>query len=280
MVAAVNEPKYWCGMCQEEVDAEDAALSGCKHVFHRECIMQYASCAPEKGKKVTCPVCRVALTIDLQPSDLSGANKPPRNAAAQYKKDELPSKSILSRIDLSQYTSSVKVDALLKGLNDMRSGKDGHLNKAIVFSQYTSMIEIVDWRLKKDRFTVAKLLGSMPITQRAANLKAFREDPNVSVILMSLKSGGEGLNLQAANYVFVLEPWWNPAVEMQAIMRAHRIGQTRAVTAVRFSTKDTIEERMMQLQEKKKLVFEGCMDGNQEALAQLTEEDLQFLFKR
>ncbi|ACO62624.1 SNF2 super family [Micromonas commoda] len=280
MVAAVNEPKYWCGMCQEEVDAEDAALSGCKHVFHRECIMQYASCAPEKGKKVTCPVCRVALTIDLQPSDLSGANKPPRNAAAQHKKDELPSKSILSRIDLSQYTSSVKVDALLKGLNDMRSGKNGHLNKAIVFSQYTSMIEIVDWRLKKDRFTVAKLLGSMPITQRAANLKAFREDPNVSVILMSLKSGGEGLNLQAANYVFVLEPWWNPAVEMQAIMRAHRIGQTRGVTAVRFSTKDTIEERMMQLQEKKKLVFEGCMDGNQEALAQLTEEDLQFLFKR
>ena len=89
------------------------------------------------------------------------------------------------------------------------------------------MIEIVDWRLKKDRFTVAKLLGSMPVTQRAANLKAFREDPNVSVILMSLKSGGEGLNLQAANYVFVLEPWWNPAVEMQAIMRAHRIGQTR-----------------------------------------------------
>ena len=81
--------------------------------------MQYASCAPEKGKKVTCPVCRVALTIDLQPSDLSGANKPPRNAAAQHKKDELPSKSILSRIDLSQYTSSVKVDALLKGLNDM-----------------------------------------------------------------------------------------------------------------------------------------------------------------
>ena len=154
----------------------------------------------------------MALTIDLQPSDLSGANKPPRNAAAQHKKDELPSKSILSRLDLSQYTSSVKVDALLKGLNDMRSGKDGHLNKAIVFSQYTSMIEIVDWRLKKDRFTVAKLLGSMPVTQRAANLKAFREDPNVSVILMSLKSGGEGLNLQAANYVFVLEPWWNPAV--------------------------------------------------------------------
>jgi DNA repair protein RAD16 len=127
---------------------------------------------------------------------------------------------------------------------------------------------------------IAKLLGSMPVTQRAANLRAFREDPSVTVILMSLKSGGEGLNLQTANRVFVLEPWWNPAVEMQAVMRAHRIGQTRPVIATRFCTADTIEERMFDLQKKKALVFEGCMDGNQASLAQLTEEDLQFLFKR
>ena len=136
-------------------------------------------------------------------------------------------------------------------------------NKAIVFSQYTSMIEIVEWRLKKENFVIAKLLGSMPVTQRAANLRAFREDPSVTVILMSLKSGGEGLNLQTANRVLVLEPWWNPAVEMQAVMRAHRIGQTRPVIATRFCTADTIEERMFDLQKKKALVFEGCMDGNQ-----------------
>ena len=120
----------------------------------------------------------------------------------------------------------------------------------------------------------------MPVSQRAANLRAFRTDPEVTIILMSLKSGGEGLNLQTANRVFILEPWWNPAVEMQAVMRAHRIGQKRAVVATRFCTKDTIETRMIELQEKKRLVFEGCMDGNQAALAQLTEEDLQFLFKR
>ena len=188
------------------------------------------------------------------------------------------SRSNLSRVDLGAYTSSTKVEALVDGLRSMRAEKDGHLNKAIVFSQYTSMIEIVEWRLKKEGFVLAKLLGSMPVTQRAANLRAAREirggrhphEPQVR---------GEGLNLQAANRVFVLEPWWNP-VEMQAVMRAHRIGQKRAVTATRFSTKDTIEERMMQLQEKKRLVFEGCMDGNQAALAQLTEEDLQFLFKR
>ena len=154
------------------MDPDDAALAGCKHIFHRECIMQYATCVPEKGKKVTCPVCRVPLTIDLQPTDLTGVPKSVANKALQAKKDELPSKSILSRIDLSQYTSSTKVEALIKGLRDMRSGKDGHLNKAIVFSQYTSMIEIVEWRLKKAQFTIAKLLGSMPVTQRAANLKA------------------------------------------------------------------------------------------------------------
>ena len=236
---------------------------------------------PARGEKVTCPACRAPLTIDLQPADLTGAARTvpvARKRAARA--DELPSKSILSRVDLSQYTSSTKVESLVEGLRDMRAEKDGHLNKAIVFSQYTNMLDIVEWRLKKEGFVIAKLVGSMPVVQRAANLRAFREDPAVGVILMSLKSGGEGLNLQAANRVFVLEPWWNPAVEMQAVMRAHRIGQKRAVIATRFSTKDTIEERMMQLQEKKRLVFEGCMDGNQAALAQLTEEDLQFLFKR
>jgi len=275
--AEVDEPKYYCGMCQDEIEAEDAALAGCKHIFHRECIMQYASCAPADGKKVTCPVCRTGLTIDFTPDSLEDVK---REVKANRFKDVLPDKSILSKFDLSQYTSSTKVETLVNALRDMRNQQNGHLNKAIVFSQYTHMIDLVEWRLKKAKFTITKLVGSMPVTQRAANLQAFREDPNVSVILMSLKSGGEGLNLQTANYVFVLEPWWNPAVEMQAVMRAHRIGQSRPVTAVRFSTKDTIEERMMELQEKKQLVFEGCMDGNQAALSQLTAEDLQFLFKR
>jgi DNA repair protein RAD16 len=274
--ADTDVPKHYCGMCQDEIEEEDAALANCKHIFHRECIMQYASCAPADGKKVTCPVCRTALTIDFSPESLENV----KSAISRNFKDALPDKSILNKLDLTQYTSSTKVETLVNALRDMRNQENGHLNKAIVFSQYTAMIEIVEWRLKKAKFTIAKLLGSMPVTQRAANLQAFREDPNVSVILMSLKSGGEGLNLQAANYVYVLEPWWNPAVEMQAVMRVHRIGQLRPVTAVRFSTKGTIEERMMELQEKKQLVFEGCMDGNQAALSQLTAEDLQFLFKR
>ena len=267
-------------MCQDEVDPDDAALAGCKHVFHRECIAQHAAARPRAGEGDLPGVSRAADDRSAaRRFDRGGANRSlARKRAARAGRTSVQVDP-LSR-DLSNTRSSTKVESLVEGLRDMRAEKDGHLNKAIVFSQYTNMLDIVEWRLKKEGFVIAKLVGSMPVVQRAANLRAFREDPTVGVILMSLKSGGEGLNLQAANRVFVLEPWWNPAVEMQAVMRAHRIGQKRAVIATRFSTKDTIEERMMQLQEKKRLVFEGCMDGNQAALAQLTEEDLQFLFKR
>ena len=255
-IAGTEEPKYYCGMCQDEVDPDDAALAGCKHVFHRECIAQYAACAPARGEKVTCPACRAPLTIDLQPADLTGAARTvpvARKRAARA--DELPSKSILSRVDLSKYTSSTKVESLVEGLRDMRAEKDGHLNKAIVFSQYTNMLDIVEWRLKKEGFVIAKLVGSMPVVQRAANLRAFREDPAVGVILMSLKSGGEGLNLQAANRVFVLEPWWNPAVEMQAVMRAHRIGRR---SGDRHAVSTRIPSRSQDaVVRKKRLVFEG-----------------------
>ena len=98
------------------------------------------------------------------------------------------------------------------------------------------------------------------------------------VILMSLKAGGEGLNLQEANLVMVLEPWWNPQVEAQAIQRAHRIGQRKAVRAIRFITKNSIEDRMLELQQKKQLIFDGTVDSKAASLAQLTEDDLKFLF--
>merc|ERR1719267_536220 len=108
------------------------------------------------------------------------------------------------------------------------------------------------------------------MSERRAVLRAFKSDDEVKVIIMSLKAGGEGLNLQEASHVFVLEPWWNPAVESQAVQRAHRIGQKREVVAVRYITEGTIEERMLELQEKKRLVFEGTVDGSSAALQQLT----------
>lgn len=210
----ITLPSY-LRICLDEIsDMGDMALSGCKHLFHKTCIMEYSTTAP--GDKVTCPVCRIPLTVDFQVNDLSGVKPVGGPETMKMQKDVLPSKSILSKIDLDNYTSSTKVEALIKSLNEMKNEKkaDGELpNKAIVFSQYTAMLDIVEWRLKKENFNITKLLGSMTVSQRAANLQAFRTDPNINLILMSLKSGGEGLNLQVANYVFVLEPWWNPAVE-------------------------------------------------------------------
>merc|ERR1712048_1401265 len=108
--------------------------------------------------------------------------------------------------------------------------------------------------------------GGMTMQARQDALVAFNTVPSLKLILISLKAGGEGLNLQVANHVFLLDPWWNPACELQAIQRAHRIGQTREVRAVRFITADTIEEKIVKLQEKKQLVFDACIDDSKVAM--------------
>jgi len=131
-----------------------------------------------------------------------------------------------------------------------------------------------------DDIHVARLTGDMTRVQRDANLKAFKEDDGTRVILISLKAGGEGLNLQHADHIFVVDPWWNPAAELQAIDRVHRIGQTKSVKAIRFIIKDSIEERIVELQNKKKLVIAGALDGDAGAMGQLTPQDLRFLFTR
>jgi len=274
-----EEPAYYCGICQEEVDVEGIAVSGCNHTFHRSCILEFTSMVIEQA---TCPVCKVALSIDMQPQDLSNVPKHVQQQQRREKEEDvlgsMKKRSVLSRLNMDQYQPSAKIEGLVKSLQQMR--EESSENKAIVFSQYTNMIDLTEWRLKKAGIHVVKLLGSMPLKQRRAVLQSFRNDSTVSCILLSLKAGGEGLNLQAASHVMVLEPWWNPAVESQAIQRAHRIGQTKRVKAVRFCVEDTIEEKMLQLQEKKQLAFDGCVDGSVQSLAQLTGEDLGFLFKR
>eukprot|EP00386_Alphamonas_edax_P007618 GDKI01025370.1.p1 GENE.GDKI01025370.1~~GDKI01025370.1.p1 ORF type:complete len:211 (-),score=37.11 GDKI01025370.1:188-820(-) len=185
-------------------------------------------------------------------------------------------KGILSRIKTSEYKSSTKIEALVQELEAMSErDKDA---KAIVFSQYTSMLDLIEWRLKKGGIRCAKLVGSMTMQARSNVLYAFNTEPELTVVLISLKAGGEGLNLQVASHIFLMDPWWNPAAEMQAIQRAHRIGQRKEVHAVRFICQDTIEERILQLQEKKQLVFDGTVGASQGAMAKLTQEDLRFLF--
>ncbi|KPI83412.1 putative DNA repair protein [Leptomonas seymouri] len=194
------------------------------------------------------------------------------------RRQELPKKdqqSILSRLDPQKPLHGTKLDAIADYVASVPKDE-----KVIVFSQFGNMLDLIQYWLQRRFIKAVKLCGSLTLSQRQSVLQAFLHDSTVRVILISLKAGGEGLNLQVANHVVLTDPWWNPAVEMQAVQRAHRIGQTRPVHAVRFVTSHSVEERMVDLQDKKMLVFEGTIDGKMQSLSKLSEEDLQFLFTR
>jgi SNF2 family DNA or RNA helicase len=105
----------------------------------------------------------------------------------------------------------------------------------------------------------------------------FQEDPDCRLFLVSLKAGGQGLNLTAADYIYILDPWWNPAVEAQAVDRAHRIGQTRRVFAYRLIAKGTVEEKILALQDRKRELAESIVRADESMIASLTPEDVELL---
>jgi DNA repair protein RAD16 len=181
----------------------------------------------------------------------------------------------MSRIKTAEFRSSTKIEALLQEVREMC--KDP-ASKGLVFSQFIGFLDLIEWRLKKEGVTCAKVTGSQSITSRNNIIISFQTDPTLKVLLISLKAGGEGLNLQAADRIFVMDPWWNPAAELQAIQRAHRIGQTRPVKATRFVGAGTIEEKIIELQQKKQSVFDVTVGNSNAALQRLTAEDIRFLF--
>jgi len=168
--------------------------------------------------------------------------------------------------------SSAKLDFLTERVEEVL---EEHSHKALVFSQFTSLLAFVKERFDRRGWRYAYLDGST--TRRDQVVREFQEDPECRLFLISLKAGGVGLNLTAADYVFLLDPWWNPAVEQQAIDRAHRIGQTRPVMAYRLLTKDTVEERVAELQEHKRGLAEALLGSDKSLAAELTKEDLEVL---
>jgi len=166
---------------------------------------------------------------------------------------------------------SAKFDALLEQLEELRS--EGH--KALVFSQFTSLLALLRRELDQRGYTYEYLDGKT--TKRGEVVKRFQEDAKCGLFLISLKAGGHGLNLTAADYVFILDPWWNPAVEAQAVDRAHRMGQTKPVFAYRLIARDTVEEKILTLQAQKKQLAEAIISADENLLRTLTAEDLQLL---
>ena len=167
--------------------------------------------------------------------------------------------------------SSAKLDVLLPQLREVFD--EGH--KTLVFSQFTSMLAIVKQRLDEEGIPYDYLDGRT--RDRQARVERFQDDPDCKVFLISLKAGGLGLNLTAADYVFLLDPWWNPAVESQAIDRAHRIGQTRPVFAYRLIARDTVEEKVLELQARKRDLADAIITADNSLIRDLGREELELL---
>ncbi len=167
--------------------------------------------------------------------------------------------------------SSAKLDALMPRLAEVLA--EGH--KAIVFSQFTSFLELLRKRLRLQKIGYEYLDGQT--RDRQTPVERFQNDEDCKLFLVSLKAGGVGLNLTAAEYVFLLDPWWNPAIEAQAIDRAHRIGQTRNVFAYRLIARDTVEEKILELQKTKKELTDSIISADNSLIRTLTKEDLQLL---
>jgi SNF2 family DNA or RNA helicase len=163
--------------------------------------------------------------------------------------------------------TSSKVQALADAL--LNAAEDGH--KALVFSQWTSLLDLIEPVLQQIDIPFVRLDGST--RDRAAVVDTFQGEGGPPVMLISLKAGGTGLNLTAADHVFLCDPWWNPAVEDQAADRAHRIGQERPVMIYRLVATDTVEERILALQQRKRAIGEAAL-GDAAAAASLTREDL------
>jgi SNF2 family DNA or RNA helicase len=166
---------------------------------------------------------------------------------------------------------SAKLDMLDTQLEEIaREGR-----KVLVFSQFTSLLGLVRDRLDKQGTVYEYLDGKT--SDRQARVDRFQADPECSVFLISLKAGGSGLNLTAAEYVFILDPWWNPAVEAQAIDRAHRIGQKNQVFAYRLIARGTVEERILELQKSKRDLADSIISADSSLISDLSSEDLQLL---
>ncbi|HEX3876931.1 MAG TPA: DEAD/DEAH box helicase [Bryobacteraceae bacterium] len=166
---------------------------------------------------------------------------------------------------------SAKLDTLISQLREVLD--EGH--KALVFSQFTSMLSIVRSRLDEAGVTYEYLDGKT--RDRQQHVERFQNDPDCKLFLVSLKAGGVGLNLTAAEYVFLLDPWWNPAVESQAIDRAHRIGQTHNVFAYRLIAQGTVEEKVLELQASKRDLAAAIIQADNSLIRNLKREDLELL---
>ncbi|KAJ1328664.1 hypothetical protein BSLG_010392 [Batrachochytrium salamandrivorans] len=259
-----------CVVCDRILDGIDRtiAIANCGHLFCGECVEGF-----QKTNDSTCIVCNSALSAnDIQEfSGIGDIDDVDDDTPVDLTDLYTPIKLNVPMDDWLTYPT--KVIALLDSLVELRtsgSSSDPPI-KSVVFSQWTRMLDLLEVPLLAHGFQFTRLDGKMQRTARYEAMLKYKNDPNITVMLISLKSGGVGLNLTAASRVYLMEPYWNPAVEQQAVDRVHRMGQTRPVVSIRFIVKESIEENMLALQRKKlemaRMTFKetgkGYLDGDE-----------------
>ncbi|KAH3756570.1 DNA repair protein RAD5A [Pelomyxa schiedti] len=260
-VAPLAGPGDDCALCLEPMDT-DIVFTPCKHAFCKGCILK----SLEVNR--SCPLCDAALSdTDLRKYTPPQAEK------------------ISSSVTTSSTKSSgeppvecAKLNYLVKKLRELLAVDPKQ--KCLVFSQFTSFLDIVGDRLENEGFNTVRLDGAMSLNQRAMAVDTFQQCDSSMIFLVSLKVGGCALNLVAANVVFIMDPWWNPAIEQQAIERVHRLGQTKPVHCYQLIVRNSIEEKMKELQARKRATGDACIDfrTTPTLLAALSAGDLLKLF--
>ncbi|XP_047318734.1 putative SWI/SNF-related matrix-associated actin-dependent regulator of chromatin subfamily A member 3-like 1 [Impatiens glandulifera] len=249
MVAFLQEGEdFDCPICM--CPTTNMIITCCAHLFCKACILKTL-----KDTRRACPMCRHPLSeSDLfsAPQDVSDNNGP---------------------IKVPNSKLSSKVSQLLKLLIESRN--ENPSRKSVIFSQFRKMLIMLEEPLREAGFKFLRLDGSMNAKKRGEIIKEFSMVGGATVLLASLKASGVGINLTVASRVYFLEPWWNPAVEEQAMDRVHRIGQTEKVKVVRLIAKNTIEERMVKLQEVKK---DGAREAFQDGGGRIKNDHIRLLF--
>lgn len=209
--------------------------------------MGYFDRLEDKGEMTSCPVCRVGPIREDQLLEVV------------YGEPSSQNDQVVTLRKAHNFQTSAKLRALTEHLQELRKNEGSF--KAVVFSQFTAFLDLVGDALQKDNFKYLRLDGSTSQKNREAVLNELdRCDGNV-ILLISLRAGGVGLNLTAANYVFMMDVWWNEAIENQAIDRVHRIGQERDVHVVRFCIEDSIEDRVLHIQKRKSALVDNALGG-------------------
>jgi len=225
-----------CQLCFDQVQRDGGCVTSCGHAFCYECILEYLYGESDK--------------VDVLPSRRCPSCKEPLKPSCLFKLEALiPAPTAINgEPPLLPSKVSTKTSMVLEAIDTMV--RDDPAAKAIVFSSFTKYLDILETHLRTAGYVYARIDGSQPVKNREEQLDRFHAS-GTSVLLMSLKCG-VGLNLTCATTVVLTEPWWNPAVEEQAIDRAHRIGQTRPVRVLRLAVRDTIEETVLNLQQRKR----------------------------